>query len=660
MAAVTQRKNGFSVNAYQGDFKTLLGFNFASQAQAANLAGFSIQVQPPGGQSYYLLNDLSFPPASGPHAVLAGQPAQSSANVPFQKYRWVHVPGQSHQGLAPATGRYAYTVTPRFFNAGKLTALDPSRSVSVTIDVAPFVKGHLALGFTRGYMQSQAFAHHFGDHTPLQPPNRPLVYNTAATAGSNQAGQSFTFAQIYQWAGSTARVQVFNVLNQVLNDPSLSLKMFAYDLDEPDIVTILLKLAAEGRIRLILDNAELHVTHTVKNKKTGAEKTVTPLEVPFAQQFQQQAKPPNSAIVRGQFARYSHDKILVVCKNGNPISILTGSTNFSVTGLYVNANHVLVFNDPTVAKKYSDVFEESWNILSAHSSKSTVAANAFATSTLATTPFQPQSNGVPPMTVTFSPHTKNDVQTVLGAIVNRIKSETNAQKGSVLFAVMEMDDTRSANTVYKELNTIHSETSLFSYGISDRPDGIYLYQPGSSRGVLVTGKPSNVQLPPPFDQVPSPPGHEIHDKFVVCGFNGPDPVVWCGSSNLAEGGEAQNGDNLLQIHDPDVATAFAIEALLLIDHYNFLDRYAKAKETSGAASAPRRATPKASKRIPKQSAVARRSPAKKAARKSRARHAAPTRKSAPKKASGSAARAKRPAKKSATKLEKKAAAGRKK
>jgi hypothetical protein len=95
--------------------------------------------------------------------------------------------------------------------------------------------------------------------------------------------------------------------------------------------------------------------------------------------------------------------------------------------------------------------------------------------------------------------------------------------------------------------------------------------------VLVTGKPSQVMLPPPFDQVPSPPGHEIHDKFVVCGLNGPDPVVYCGSSNLAGGGEQANGDNLLEIHDADVVTAFAIEALLLVDHYAFLDRFAKAK-----------------------------------------------------------------------------------
>ena len=54
--------------------------------------------------------------------------------------------------------------------------------------------------------------------------------------------------------------------------------------------------------------------------------------------------------------------------------------------------------------------------------------------------------------------------------------------------------------------------------------------------MLVTGKPGQTTLPAPFDQVPIPPGHEIHDKFVVCGINGKDPVVWCGSSNLASGG----------------------------------------------------------------------------------------------------------------------------
>jgi hypothetical protein len=98
-------------------------------------------------------------------------------------------------------------------------------------------------------------------------------------------------------------------------------------------------------------------------------------------------------------------------------------------------------------------------------------------------------------------------------------------------------------------------------------------------------------------------GHQVHHKFVVCGFNQPDAVVFCGSSNLATGGEEANGDNLLAIHDSDVATVFAIEALGLVDHFNFLDKAA----TGGKGSTPSRrrsipaATPTAS---PKEAAVA--------------------------------------------------------
>ena len=40
------------------------------------------------------------------------------------------------------------------------------------------------------------------------------------------------------------------------------------------------------------------------------------------------------------------------------------------------------------------------------------------------------------------------------------------------------------------------------------------------------------------------------------------------------GGEQVNGDNLLEIHDEEIATAFAIEALELVDHFEFLDRLA--------------------------------------------------------------------------------------
>jgi len=580
----------FTVKAYIGDNKTLLAFNFANAAAAKNLAGFTIACQPPGQPSYFLLNELQFQDPSK-HAQVGTEKPNSSVNAPIQKYRWTHVTGVNHQGLNPAVGNYRYTVTPRYFDQNQsMQALDDSKSASLTVPVGPFKKGSFALGFTRGYMQSEAFAHHFGNKTLIEPAGKPLQFDTSTKAGTNGLGQDVTYAEIYAWMGSTARQQVFDLLNGVLNDSTLQVDVFAYDFNEPDIVGICLALAKQGRIKIILDNAALHVSQ--KDKKTG--KLIVTPEDQFTDLFNKQAKPP-AAILRGCFDRYSHDKIFIVSKNGSPEQVLTGSTNFSVTGLYVNANHVLVFHDETVAKHYAQVFQQSWTILTQHPKKSTAASGAFSGTALATQPFTDQSASVSKVSITYSPHTANDVAKILGGISNRIAQEATVKNGNVLFAVMQL--TGSNTPVYESLSNLHANQSVYSYGISDAPSGTFLYSSGSKDGVLVTGKPGKTTLPAPFDQVPIPPGHEIHDKFVVCGINGDDPVVYCGSSNLATGGEQENGDNLLEIHDADVATAFAIEALLLVDHYNFLDRYASPKKAKApkAGRTNAKARPKAKK-----------------------------------------------------------------
>ena len=59
--------------------------------------------------------------------------------------------------------------------------------------------------------------------------------------------------------------------------------------------------------------------------------------------------------------------------------------------------------------------------------------------------------------------------------------------------------------------------------------------------------------------------------------------MFCGSSNLALGGEKANGDNLITIKDDDVATVFAIEAVALVDHFNFLDSTAQGPKGDKAA-----------------------------------------------------------------------------
>jgi hypothetical protein len=306
-----------------------------------------------------------------------------------------------------------------------------------------------------------------------------------------------------------------------------------------------LKMAPQGRIRIILDNASLH--HSTAKPKP---------EDQFEKLFRKALR-GKSAMLRGKFGRYAHDKVFIVSKKqtGVPVKVLTGSTNFSVTGLYVNSNHVLIFNDPQVAGKYQEMFQVAW--------ADELKKPAFTKSSIAGKPVNFSSKATPSTQISFAPHVPDQ------------ESGKGKTAGSVLFAVMQID--KGVSPVYKALTALHKKQNIFSYGISDSPGGICLYAPGKKTGVLVTGKPIRTQLPPPFNQIPNigGVGHQVHHKFVVCGFNSSAPVVYCGSSNMAVGGEEENGDNLIAIHDGDVAVAFALEALALVDHFNFLDHYAK-------------------------------------------------------------------------------------
>src|SRR5262245_10709484 len=383
MAPKTNESNGFVVKAYPGDAKTLLAFNLPDRKSATNLAGFTIQCAPDGQDPYFLYNTLRFE-TPGNHTQVATEPAASSVNAPIHKFRWLHVPGSVHQGTKPFMGKYKYTVTPRFFDDSQsLKPIDPDRSVSVDINVTPFQKKGLELGFTRGYTQSQPFVHHFGLKALIRPKNDDLVFDTSKESGINSAGQHYTFLDEYEWMGFTARKKIFAILQEILEDKSLHLDMFAYDLNEPDLIGILLKLAGQGRVRVILDNAALH--HSAKDSKPEDE---------FEQLFVKAAR-KDAAIKRGKFGRFAHDKIFIVSNKKGAIKVLTGSTNFSVTGLYVNSNHILVFHDPTVAAKYAEVFASVWTgDVKIAFSKTKLAAETFAIA----------SKQTPQTEITFSPH----------------------------------------------------------------------------------------------------------------------------------------------------------------------------------------------------------------------------------------------------------------
>jgi hypothetical protein len=560
-------EHGVTVRAYRGDMMTLLALDIEDNLMTDTFVGFSIGVTTPGNKSYYLFNRLNF---DGTDDELP------SDKAPFQKFRWIHTPGLNHQELNnPELGHYTYAVTPRYWNtdSNTLKPLDPGLTVKVGIEIDRFEYNGIELGFTRSFLTSQAYDRWFGAENRNFRPAKWYMKDTSDHFCTHN-GKDYTFEDAYTWLGYTARKKTLDLLDGILADENKSADVFAYDLNEPRFVRICLDLARAGRIRMILDNS----TSTETNKKTG-KKTVSghgtkdSPETWFEQAFND-ARTGEAGIWRGRFSRYAHDKVIIVKAGGLPEKVLTGSTNFSVTGFCINANHIAIYNNAEVAALYEEVFETCYG--------KTDMTKIFKATRYSRDEFHPAAGVIPDTTITFAPHEKDVAIRIIDSIADLISSPAgDGAKSSVLFSVMQIGTDESSGAVYPALRGVQDNESIFSYGITDSTKAISLHKPGSKKGILVNAKDLRASLPPPFNkEASSGIVHNIHHKFVVIDFNKPNARVFFGSSNLAVGGENVNGDNLLCVKDTEIATIFAIQALAIIDHYHFRANKGKAKRTN--------------------------------------------------------------------------------
>jgi hypothetical protein len=514
---------GLTLKVYRGDRSALLAFD-VDEHLTDNLAGFAIEYTEPGGKSRYLPNRLSYEQALHAKTRPEERKLTPSNLAPFQKFHWFHAPST----VKPGT--YRYKATAMYLKPGQEKP-EPGPSATVDLEIQP-PPGPFQLGFTRGYLSSQAYADRWGADPAFGPTPKSLDYDYSK------------YEDKYVWLGFHARTLMHDFIDACVADPRSTLDLFAYDIDEPRIVKQL--EAMGGRLRAVLDNAPLHT-------KPGA------MEIEVLRRLKASAGEGN--VVSGHFKRFAHDKIFIRKVDGKPHSVLTGSANFSLRGLYVQANSVLRIEDPDVAARYEEAFEASFSNM-----------KGFAKQPIAKGWFDFEKPGLPRFGVAFSPHTKGEIS------LNRVRDAIASAKSSVIYAVMQLG---GSGSVMKELQGLPKRDDIFSYGITQHSTGLNLYKPGSKKGVLVDFEVLKKHVPSPFrEEWSGGMGQVIHHKFVVVDFNDTVPVAFAGSSNLAEGGEQDNGDNLLAIYDRSVVQAYAVEGLRLVDHYAFRDAMENATKTA--------------------------------------------------------------------------------
>jgi phosphatidylserine/phosphatidylglycerophosphate/cardiolipin synthase-like enzyme len=563
-------KDGLTLVLYRGEDMVLLAFDVDDSLKKPDFVGFGIQYRvgnDPKPRDVY--NFLTFkalrekaeadnPPApkpaktkskskkSAPAPAAAPAPAKpvdltkTSMRSPIQLFRWAHVPS------VPVNGKITYIVSAMFFNGDQPPIA--KATVEATIDVGSATRGDfLNVGFTRGFASSQAYVRRF-QNTPdvLQKKGKHEI-DLDPTPFSGPDGP-------YPWLGFEARRIMLGFLDELIADASVSVDAYAYDLSNPEIVHRLEKLGK--RLRIVIDNSANHGRST--SEETRAQKLL-------------EKSTGKANVKRHKFQGLQHNKVFIAKRDGKAFAVLTGSTNFALRGLYIQNNNVLLFRDPDIAGWYADVFAAGFP-----------KGDGFKKNDVATKWFEKKTdNGN--FAFAYSPHSDATLS------MKRIADAVEAAESSVMYAIAFYGaQTGLAGEAIRAIDT----DKIHVMGVADKPGSAkpkktagkkkakgaktkkdttttFVQLPGRGRVPLSPAALAK-DLPPPFHaEWPGGSGVRMHHKFVICDFNGRNPVVYTGSSNLATGGEQGNGDNLIEIRDPKVVVAYAVQAVSIFDHYAF-------------------------------------------------------------------------------------------
>jgi phosphatidylserine/phosphatidylglycerophosphate/cardiolipin synthase-like enzyme len=520
----------FTLKLHRGEGMTLLAMNWKTGTPSKDFVGFAIEYQEPGGDRFYPLNNrIAFPDPSG-----AVNPKKLSTRLsPIQKFRWVHFPR-----FANLSGSYVYRVTPVFMNASDELSYGEFQEASIALQRETY-PGQLNVTFTRGFVVSQAFVDRYGGNDPDK---------ALATLLPDKAEQGLEFIpthpkadEAYVWMGFEARQAILDLLDQAIADPQAQVRVVAYDLNQPEVVTRLERLG--HRLKIIIDDSDKHGLPSSAEKK-AADRLI--------------ASAGLAQVKRQSMGGLQHNKTIVIDSPGIKAAVC-GSTNLSWRGFYVQNNHAVILRGNSAVHLFADAFSNYWD----HGSPGTFGK---------TTSAVWNSLGLPGIDarVAFSPHlTKN-------AVLQSIGSDISKTKSSLLFSLAFLYQT--PGVIKDVISKLKQDNHIFSYGISDSTvKGLELTKPNGIVSVIGTAALKK-NLPEPFkSETSGGNGALMHHKFVVIDFDQPSARVYFGSFNFSAAADTSNGENLLVIRDRRIATAFMIEALRIFDHYHFRVAQADAK-----------------------------------------------------------------------------------
>lgn len=525
-------KAPFTFAAYRGEGMCMLAMNWKKTTPPNDFVGFVIEYREPKSDKWWPIpNYLTFPG----EAARSGPDAHSSRLSPIQRFRWVHFPF-----TVDIPGHFTYRVTPVFMKGvGEDHSLTYGEAQEVDIELmAETYPGKMNVAFTRGFISSKAFTKKFGTDGGIG----SILPEKADDGLEFKPKDAEVEEKALSWMGFEAREVILTALDAAIEDTTASVRVLAYDFNNPEIVLRLKKLGK--RVKIIIDDSNSH---------DGVEDA----ESKAAEILRKTAGKDN--IQRQHMGSLQHNKIIIVDGDQTKIAI-GGSTNFSWRGLYVQNNNLVALQGAQPVDVFTKAFDNYWD----HPND---------TDGFYKTPSSDWNDlGLKDVDaqVTFSPHSSK------AGTLDGIAADIAAAESTLFYSLAFLYET--PGVIRDAIDKKTGQKGVMVYGLSDKSVG----------GLDVQRNDGNPPIAYPQDldnESAGGSGARMHHKFVVIDFNKPNARVYTGSHNFSTAADTKNAENLFLIRDPRVATAYMIEAVSMFDHYEVRDHVQKKKEAEAKGEA---------------------------------------------------------------------------
>lgn len=502
------KRQGFSVRAVSGTYVVLLGMNINSGSRLLEgLLGFAIHrtehTARTKSRGRWLQGYLTFEATRKNHKF--GELVSTLKN-PIQDFLWGDY-------TARAGRRYTYRVVPMYGQPG---ALRRGRSIQVTISTESEIKNAHAVFFNRGAAGSQSYARHFRNKRPDKVPD----------------GRAF------KWLSRGLEEGLIGFIEKAKNE-HWALRAAVYEFQHQPVLEAFRRAHETGsNVRIIFDYKMGTNKPARKNWNAIKKAGITDLVIRRTQ---------NKSSI-------SHNKFIVLLRDGDPVEVWTGSTNMTVGGIFGHSNLGHVVRDKTIARKYY----QYWQRLSVDP-----PAKEFREWNEKHTPLKRRNRSK--MHVVFSPRLSLEGLEYYTRLIDE------AQSGVFLTAAFGVNrlfrnilEKRKPYLRYLLLETAGANMQLIKRNLNNQiaVGGLIGDEEGivdewlkvEYRGERMSGLNDHVKY--------------VHTKYMLIDPLSEKPIVITGSANFSKSSISKNDENMLLIRgDKRVADIYLGEFMRLFSHF---------------------------------------------------------------------------------------------